>query len=61
MTAGEIGSGASLLNGAGKAGLNYASVINNANGALIGSAQNPASSNYSAEQSYDNIAASEGL
>jgi hypothetical protein len=53
-TAGYVGGAGSLLSGAGNAGLNYASVMNKNTG-LVGSAENPASSNYAAAQSYNAI------
>jgi len=54
MTAGEVGAGGSLLSGVGNAYLNYASVMNKNTG-LVGSAENPASSNFAAAQSYNAI------
>ena len=56
LAAGEVGAGASLLSGVGKAGLNYASIMNSASGVpLEGSLQNPAVNNTAADVSYDKI------
>lgn len=54
LIGGEVGGTGSLLSGAGNAGLNYASVMNKNTG-LVGSSENPASSNYAAAQSYNAI------
>ena len=54
QTAGYVGAGGSLLSGVGNEGMNYANVMNKNTG-LVGSAENPASSNFTAAQSYNAI------